>query len=228
MTLKWMAFLVVVLMTAQVCAEEPQVLKTQKDKVNYGIGVSVVRNFKQQGFEIDLDAVVKGMKDAHSGVKLLMTDAEIHKTMASFQKELRLKQRQTKIIAAADNKKEGDAFLAENKKKVGVVTLPSGLQYIVLKAGDGKKPTDADTVECHYRGTLIDGTEFDSSDRSKQPATFTVTGVIPGWREALKLMPMGSKWQLFIPPQLAYGERGSGSIGPNATLIFELELLAVK
>jgi FKBP-type peptidyl-prolyl cis-trans isomerase FklB len=228
MTLKGMAFLVVALMTAQVCAEEPQVMKTQKDKLNYSIGVTVIRNFKQQGLEIDLDAVVKGMKDAHSGGKLLMTDGEIHKTMTSFHKELRLKQTQSKLMAAADNKKEGDAFLAENMKKEGVMALPSGLQYKILKAGSGKMPTDADTVECNYRGTFINGTEFDSSYRTGKPATLKVKGVIPGWQEALKLMPVGSKWQLFIPPQLAYGERGSGPIGPNATLIFDLELLAIK
>jgi FKBP-type peptidyl-prolyl cis-trans isomerase FklB len=131
-------------------------------------------------------------------------------------------------MAAADNKKEGDAFLAENMKKEGVMALPSGLQYKILKAGSGKMPTDADTVECNYRGTFINGTEFDSSYRTGKPATLKVKGVIPGWQEALKLMPVGSKWQLFIPPQLAYGERGSGPIGPNATLIFDLELLAIK
>jgi FKBP-type peptidyl-prolyl cis-trans isomerase FklB len=131
--------------------------------------------------------------------------------------------------AAEDNKKAGESFLAENKKKEGVVTLPSGLQYKVLKAGDGKKPTDTDTVECNYRGTHIDGTEFDSSYRTGQPATFKVAGVIPGWREALKLMPVGSKWQIFVPSQLAYGTRGKpGSVGPNAALIFEVELLAIK
>jgi FKBP-type peptidyl-prolyl cis-trans isomerase len=139
------------------------------------------------------------------------------------------KQRQAAALVGEENRKAGEAFLAANKAKAGVVTLPSGLQYRILKAGDGGKPSDADTVECRYRGTLIDGTEFDRSDPSGQPATFKVAGVIPGWREALKLMSAGSKWQLFIPPQLAYGARGAGrAIGPNATLIFDLELLAVK
>ena len=134
----------------------------------------------------------------------------------------------TKMVSA-ENKKEGTAFLARNKTKQGVVTLPSGLQYKILKAGNGKKPVGADTVECHYRGTLINGTEFDSSYRRGQAASFPVSGVIPGWTEALKLMPVGSKWQLFIPPQLAYGAQGSGrDIGPDATLIFEVELLAIK
>jgi FKBP-type peptidyl-prolyl cis-trans isomerase len=229
MTLQRMAFLVVVLMTAQVCAEEPPVVKTKKDKVSYGIGVDVARNFKHLGVDVDLELLVKGLRDEFSGNKLLMNENDLRASMNAYRSELRAKQVLALRVAGEDNRKKGEDFLAENKKKEGVVTLPSGLQYVVLKAGDGKKPTDADTVECHYRGTLIDGTEFDSSDRSKQPATFTVTGVIPGWREALKLMPAGSKWQLFIPPQLAYGARGAGrDIGPNATLIFELELLAIK
>jgi len=147
-----------------------------------------------------------------------------------FQVDLRQKQAEATKLAAEKNKKEGEAFLVENKRKEGVVTLPSGLQYKILKAGTGKKPTEGDTVECIHRGTLIDGTEFDSSYRSKKPMTFKVSGgIIQGWSEALKLMPVGSKWQLFIPPQLAYGDRGAGDIiGPNATLIFEVELLAVK
>lgn len=227
---KWMVILAVVLMAAQTFGAEPPVLKTEKEKENYGIGISVIRNFKQQGIEIDLDLVIRGMKDALAGNNLLMAEDDLRATMTTFQNEIRLKQKQAARIAAEDNKKKGEVFLAENKKKEGVVTLPSGLQYKILKAGDGKKPTEADTVECHYRGTLIDGTEFESSFRAGQTQTFKIKGgVIPGWREALMLMPVGSKWQLFVPPQLAYGERGSGSsIGPNATLIFEVELLAIK
>jgi FKBP-type peptidyl-prolyl cis-trans isomerase FklB len=227
MTLQCLALLVGGFLAVQVCAEESLSLKTEKDKENYAIGVNMMRNFKQQGVDIDLDVVMKGMKDALSGGKLLMTEADLRKTTTMLQNEMRLKQRQART-AGVDNKREGDAFLTENKKKEGVVTLPSGLQYKILKAGDGKKPTDADTVECRYRGTFMDGTEFDSSVRSGQPATLKVAGVIPGWREALKLMPVGSRWQLFIPPQLAYGARGAARVGPNVTLIFELDLLAIK
>jgi FKBP-type peptidyl-prolyl cis-trans isomerase len=207
--------------------EQPE-LKTDKDKVNYSIGVNIIGNIKQQGVEIDLDLVMKGMKDANSGGKLLLSDEEIRTGVDKYQTAVRQKRSQMTAKAAEENKKEGEAFLAENKKKDGIVTLPSGLQYKVLKAGDGKKPLDTDTVEVNYRGTLVNGTEFDSSYRAGRPATFKVGGVIPGWTEALKLMPVGSKWQLVIPSQLAYGDRGSGRIGPNATLIFEVELLAIK
>jgi len=231
MTLKRMVVLIVAfgLLAAQAgAAEETPLLKTQKDKVNYGIGVSVLRNFKQQGIEPDLELVMKGMRDAQSG-KLLMTEEELSKTLDAYQAELRQRYTQAMKATADYNKKEGDAFLAANKKKEGVVTLPSGLQYKILKAGNGNMPTGADTVECNYRGTLINGTEFDSSYRTGKPAAFRVSGVIPGWTEALKLMPVGSKWQIFIPPHLAYGERGAGQvIGPNSTLIFEIELLAIK
>jgi UDP-GlcNAc:undecaprenyl-phosphate/decaprenyl-phosphate GlcNAc-1-phosphate transferase len=229
MILKLMAFLGVLILVAPVTAEEPQVFKSEKEKVSYGIGVQVMRNFKQQGLEVDIDLIIKGMRDVLSGGKLLMTDEDLRKTMISVQNELRLKQKQTRRMAVVDNKKEGDTFLAENKKKDGVVALPSGLQYKILKAGDGGRPTDADTVECHYQGTLINGSVFDSSDLGGQPAILEVKALIPGWREALKLMPVGSKWQLFIPPQLAYGDRGEGGIiGPNSTLILEVELLAIK
>jgi FKBP-type peptidyl-prolyl cis-trans isomerase FklB len=217
-----------ILLAATVYAAEQPELKTDKDKVNYAIGVNIIGNLKLQGVEIDLDLVMKGMKDANSGGKLLLSDEEIRNGIDKYQTAVRQKRTQITAKAAEDNKKEGTAFLEENKKKDGVVTLPSGLQYKVLKAGEGKKPTNADTVECNYRGTLINGTEFDSSYRTGKPAAFKVSGVIPGWTEALKLMPVGSKWQLFIPSQIAYGERGSGRIGPNATLIFEVELVAIK
>jgi UDP-GlcNAc:undecaprenyl-phosphate/decaprenyl-phosphate GlcNAc-1-phosphate transferase len=236
MTRNLMAILLVGLLVAQAGAEETQVLKTQKDKVNYAIGVGVARNFTRQGIEVDVDLVVKGLKDALGGQKLLMSEDELSRTMSAFQVEvrqkqadLRRKQSQTNPKLAENNKKAGDAFLIENKKKEGVVTLPSGLQYKVLKAGDGKRATEADSVVCHYKGTLIDGTEFDSSYRTGHPATLEVKKVIAGWKEALQLMPVGSKWQLAVPADLAYKARGVGpSIGPNATLIFEVELLAIK
>uniref|UniRef100_A0A831UBI3 Peptidyl-prolyl cis-trans isomerase n=1 Tax=Geobacter metallireducens TaxID=28232 RepID=A0A831UBI3_GEOME len=216
-------------LATKISAEEPPVLKTAKDKVNYAIGVNIVGNIKQQGVDVDLDLVTKGMKDAYSGGKLLLTDDEVRKGIDQYQTAVRQKRAQMTAKAAEDNKKEGEAFLAANGKKEGVITLPSGLQYKVIKQGDGRKPTDADTVECHYRGTLVNGKEFDSSYRTGKPAAFRVNGVIPGWSEALKLMPVGSTWQLFVPSRLAYGERGAGgTIGPNAALIFEVELLAIK
>jgi FKBP-type peptidyl-prolyl cis-trans isomerase len=219
----------ILLLTAQVSAGEPPVLKTQKDKISYGIGVDMSRNFKKQGIEFDADTLMRGFKDESSGGKLLMSEEDIRATLNAYQNELMQKRAQAMRAAEEENKKIGEAFLAENKTKEGVVILPSGLQYKILKAGDGRKPTETDTVECHYRGALINGTEFDSSYNTGKPATFKVTGVIAGWTEALKLMPVGSKWKLFIPPQLAYGARGAGrDIGPNATLIFELELLAIK
>ena len=172
---------------------------------------------------------VRGVKDALSDGKLLLTHQEMMQTMMSFQKEM-MEKRTAKANAAAEtNKKEGEAFLAENAKKEGVKTLPSGLQYKVLKAGDGPTPKATDRVTLHYRGTLSDGTEFDSSIAGGEPATFSVKGVIKGWTEALQLMKVGDKWQVFIPGHLAYGERNrGGKIGPNATLIFEMELLGIK
>ena len=216
-------------LAAQAVAGEAPASKTQKEKVSYGIGVDIGRSLQRAGAEVDVDAMARGLKDVLSGQKLAMTEDELAATMAAYAKELQQKQLQAKTKATDTNKKAGEAFLAANKKKEGVVTLPSGLQYKILKAGNGKKPTAADTVECNYRGTLIDGTEFDASARHGGPASFQVGGVIAGWTEALQLMPVGSKWQLFVPSQLAYGEQGAGrDIGPNATLIFEVELVGIK
>ena len=204
-------------------------LKTPKDRINYAIGVNLIENIKKQGVDIDLNLVIKGMQDAFLGQKLLMTDEELRTCISLYQTDVRQKQSKAMAMATENNKKEGEAFLAENRKLEGVVTLPSGLQYRIVKAGEGSKPTDKDSVECHYRARLINGVEFDSSYRKGRPVTIKVNSVIPGWREALMLMPAGSTWQVFIPSQLAYGERGkSPSIGPNATLIFEVELIAVK
>ncbi len=208
---------------------ETSVLKTQKDQVNYAIGVNLIGNIKKQGVDIDLKLVMKGMQDAFSGEKLLISDDELQRALAQYLREVRRMQGKIITLAAEDNKKAGETFLAENKKKKGVVTLPSGLQYQVIKSGDGKKPIDGDTVECRYRGMFVNGKEFDSSYRTGRPAELKVNDVISGWKEAFKLMPVGSIWKIFVPSQLAYGDRGaSGSIGPNATLIFEVELLAIK
>ncbi len=226
----WIVILGIGFLAAQASAGEQAALKTPKEMDSYSIGVGVAKNIQAQQVDVDLDVLIKGLKDGLAGGKLLMTEEELRVTMKRMQAQTKAKQDQTQKIAGLRNKKEGEVFLEENKKKDGVVTLPSGLQYKVIKAGGGKKPTEADTVECRYRGTLLNGTEFDSSERSGQPSvTFLVKGLLPGIREALKLMPAGSKWQLFIPPELAYGDKGSGQdIGPNATLIFEIELMAVK
>jgi FKBP-type peptidyl-prolyl cis-trans isomerase len=210
-------------------AADTSVFKTQKEKLGYCVGVDLARNFQRQGIEIDPETLVRGLKDVFSNGKLAMTDEEMMAAMTAFQVEMKQKQAKALSAVADENTKEGAAFLAANKTKEGVVTLPSGLQYKIIKAGDGKKPVATDTVEVNYRGTLINGTEFDSSYKRGQPATFKVTDVIPGWTEALQLMPVGSKWQVFIPSNLAYAARGAGGvIGPNSTLIFDVELLSIK
>jgi UDP-GlcNAc:undecaprenyl-phosphate/decaprenyl-phosphate GlcNAc-1-phosphate transferase len=209
-------------------AEKP--LETQKEKVSYAMAVAVAKSVQRQGVEIDAVVFARGLRDALAGGKLLLTEDEMRLAMSGVVAELKRKQVEaTKAIES--RKAAGEAFLAENRKKEGVVTLPSGLQYKILTTGEGKTPTEADTVECHYRGTLIDGREFDSSYRRGRPATFRLARVIPGWREALKLMPVGSKWQIFVPPELGYGARGGGRrsrIGPNETLVFEVYLVAIQ
>ena len=229
MKLQVIIALSLVLLVSQVSAEEKLILKDQKDKVSYSIGTNIGNNFKKQSVDINPDALVQGIKDALSGEKALMTEQEMNETMKAFQQEMMTKQAELAKIVGEKNKTEGDIFLAENKKKKGVITLPSGLQYKVINEGSGAIPKLTDKVTVHYRGTLIDGTEFDSSYRRGQTATFPVNGIIAGWKEALQLMKAGSKWQLFIPPTLAYGERGAGrTIGPNATLIFDIELLSIE
>jgi FKBP-type peptidyl-prolyl cis-trans isomerase FklB len=210
-------------------AAVPLTLKTQKDKFSYALGMKMGANFKKQSVPVDANILARGIKDSLAGGKTLLTDDEAQAAIMEVQKSIQQKQQEKMQQAGLANKKEGEVFLAENKGKEGVVALPSGLQYKVLKEGTGAKPTPADSVVCNYRGTLINGTEFDSSYKRGQPATFPVTGVIKGWTEALQLMPVGSKWQLFIPSDLAYGERGpSPEIGPDSTLIFEVELLSIE
>jgi FKBP-type peptidyl-prolyl cis-trans isomerase len=204
------------------------VLKTDKDKLSYGIGVSVGRNFKKQETDVDLNLMIKGLKEGLAGEKLLLSEKELRKVMNNYQTEVRKNLILAKRLAIEENKKKGEAFLAENKTKSGVVALPSGVQYLVLKAGNGKMPAETDMVEVQYRGTLLDGTEFDATEEG-HTANLKVSALIAGWKEALKLMPAGSKWKIFIPAQHAYGERGvGGDIGPNETLVFEVELIAIK
>ena len=222
----------VVLLSGSACARQTSTsadLKTDKDKASYAVGLNVGKNLAKESIDVDPAIVEQGIKDAMAGGKTLMTDEEVKAAMTAL-KATAQKNQEAKMAQAGDaNKKEGDAFLAANKAKDGVVTLPSGLQYKILTAGTGAKPTAADTVICNYKGTLINGKEFDASSKHGGPATFPVSGVIKGWTEALQLMPVGSKWQLFIPPDLAYGQRGAGGdIGPGATLIFELELVSIK
>ncbi len=209
-------------------AGEKDELKTQKDKLSYAIGMDMGGSLKRNSIDVDVDALVKGLKDSLAGGKMLMTEQEQRETLVAFQKEFQAKQQEKMKALAEKNKKDGEAFLAENKKKKGVKVLPSGLQYKVITEGKGPSPKETDTVTVNYRGTLIDGTEFDSSYKRNEPATFPVKGVIKGWTEALQHMKEGAKWQLFIPADLAYGERGAGNmIGPNSTLIFEVELLKI-
>jgi FKBP-type peptidyl-prolyl cis-trans isomerase len=197
--LKVMAIVGMTFLTAPLFAQEPEALKTDKEKVSYAIGVDIARNFQRQGIDAETDALLRGMRDVLSRSKLLLSEEELRVALNEFQTELKQTRARSVRYVVEDNKRKGDAFLAANRAKEGVVTLPSGLQYKILKEGDGRKPTDTDTVEVNYRGTLIDGTEFDSSYGRGQPATLKVTGFIKGWTEALQLMPVGSKWQLFIP-----------------------------
>jgi FKBP-type peptidyl-prolyl cis-trans isomerase len=202
---------------------------TQKEKVSYSIGVNIAKNFKMQGIEIDQALFIQGLKDALSGGKCIMSDQDMESTMMAFQQEMQGKAQAKQKVDGDKNMKQGETFLAANKKKEGVITLASGLQYKVIKTGTGPKPAATNTVKCHYRGTLIDGTEFDSSYKRGEPTEFPLNQVIKGWTEGIQLMNTGSKFEFYIPSELAYGERGAGgTIGPNATLIFEVELVSFK
>ncbi len=229
------AVLAVLLVAAGCTAEEKTAevkkveLTSSKDKVSYGIGMSIGRDFSRQELDIDPDILVQGIKDVLADGQTLMTEEEAQTTLMEFQQEMMAKQEAQGKELAEKNSQEGEAFLTENAKQEGVVTLPSGLQYKVLVEGTGNMPGKEDTVTVNYRGTLIDGQEFDSSYKRGEPATFPVGGVIAGWTEGLQLMKEGAKWQFFIPASLAYGERGAGPvISPNATLIFEVELLSIQ
>jgi FKBP-type peptidyl-prolyl cis-trans isomerase FklB len=207
----------------------PLTLKTDKDKQSYAIGMNVGKSLKKDSVDVDSTILFRGLKDGMAGGKMLLTDDEAKAALVALQSDVRKRQEAKLQVLGETNKQEGEAFLTANKSQEGVVTLPDGLQYKVLQEGAGPKPTASDTVVCNYRGTLLNNKEFDSSYKRGQPATFPVSGVIKGWTEALQLMPVGSKWQVFVPSDLAYGPRGAGAdIGPNSTLVFEIELLSIQ
>jgi FKBP-type peptidyl-prolyl cis-trans isomerase FklB len=196
---------------------------------SYGIGMNIGRGMRSDGMQIEVDAFIQGLRDGLAGTPSKYPEEQIRTALESLRQQMMAKQQQQASVAGDKNKREGEAFLANNKTVQGVTTLPSGLQYQVIQAGTGASPKGSDTVRVHYQGTLLDGKVFDSSIKRGEPAEFPVDGVIPGWTEALQRMKVGDKWRIFIPSALAYGERGAGNvIGPNAVLVFEVELLGVK
>lgn len=213
--------------TVVAATPKAETLKTEMEKVSYIIGTQIARNFKAQDIEVNLDSLMLGLKDTLEGKELALSQDEMKQVYTLFQQQMRAKQAAKQAKEAAENLAAGTAFLEANKAKEGVKVLPSGLQYKVIKEGTGNTPTADDKVKTHYRGTLIDGTEFDSSYKRNKPAEFPVKGVIKGWTEALQLMKEGGKWELYIPANLAYGERGRPGIPANSTLIFEIELLEI-
>jgi len=227
--MKWIlrtVFCIGLLAGAAQAAEEPK-LANENDKTSYSIGYQIGGDLQRQGVKFQSEALAKGIQDAVSGAKPMITQEEMTQLLVDLKRKIVASQQEELKKVAEKNLAEGKVFLAENEKKKGVKALASGLQYKVMKEGAGRAPKAEDKVTVHYRGTLINGTEFDSSYARNQPATFQVDQVIPGWTEALQLMKTGSKWQLFIPAGLAYGERGAGPIPPNSPLIFEVELLSI-
>jgi len=229
MKLKYLTPLAVLAFVAPALADNPAVLKDQRDKASYSIGVKIGADMKANALDLNSEALVTGLQDGISGAKPQLSDKERAETLMAFEQDLQKKEIERLKQLAEKNKKEGAEFLAANKAKEGVKTLPSGLQYKVLAEGNGTQPKPTDQVTVNYRGTFLDGTEFDNSYKRGEPITFPVNGVIKAWSEALPLMKTGAKWQLFVPAELAYGEKGTGrAIGPNSTLIFEVELVGIK
>ncbi|UTA48026.1 FKBP-type peptidyl-prolyl cis-trans isomerase [Simiduia sp. 21SJ11W-1] len=208
-------------------AEEAK-LESLESKVSYMFGTNMASQFKQEGFQLDANAIALAINDVQAGKESRISEEEMQQVMQDFQAKAQAQQEEKFNAVAEGNLKESETFLAENAQKEGVQTTESGLQYKVVAEGEGDKPTTADSVTVHYKGTLIDGTEFDSSYSRGEPVSFPVTGVIPGWTEALQLMSPGAKYELYIPSDLAYGPGGTGPIGPNQALIFEVELLSVE
>jgi FKBP-type peptidyl-prolyl cis-trans isomerase FklB len=228
MKLKSIILCCLVAMSSQAWSAEKVALTTEKDKLSYSIGASIGKNLKSESTEIDVTVLVKALKASLAGEKLLLDDKAIRQVMSDYQVQMRQHAVASKQQTTQDNKKKGDAFLAEYKTKNGALELPGGVLYKVVKEGGGKKPLESDMVEVNYRGALINGKEFDATEPG-HPATLKVSALIPGWKQALGAMPAGSKWQIVVPPQLAYGERGVGSdIGPNEVLVFDVELVAIK
>jgi FKBP-type peptidyl-prolyl cis-trans isomerase FklB len=220
--------LVLLLIFVATAAYAQDALKTDQEKLGYAIGMNIGLGMKQKNVEADLDQIVAGLKASYKGEEMLLSEQEMGEILTAYQQEMQQKMMAEAAAAATENTKLAEAFLTENGKKDGVKTLPSGLQYKVITEGSGASPKPESTVEVHYKGTLIDGTEFDSSYKRGEPASFPVGGVIPGWTEALQLMKEGGKWELAIPPALAYGERGAPPvIPPNSALVFEVELLKI-
>ena len=210
-------------------AAPPMDAKAAADIASYGIGQQIANNFKSDGVEINLDQLILGLKEGMQGAKPRYTDVQLQAAFQTFSRAVQAKRDQRNATAGDKNKREGQAFLAANGKRPGVKATASGLQYQVVKAGQGPSPKATDTVQVHYEGTLIDGKVFDSSLRAGQPASFRVDGVIPGWTEALQLMHVGDKWRIFVPSELAYGADGAGNaIGPHSVLIFDVELLGIQ
>jgi FKBP-type peptidyl-prolyl cis-trans isomerase len=204
-------------------------LETERDRVSYSIGINIGMNMLRDSVEFNPAPLLRGLSDAAlDSTKRMMKPSEVEQTLMAYQEKLAQKRMEEARLKGEVNLKRSEEWLAANAKKPGVVTLPSGLQYKIIKNGTGPKPKKDQTVTAHYRGTLVDGKQFDSSYDRGEPATFHLTGVIPGWTEGIQLMPVGSKWELYIPAKLAYGEQGSGPIGPNEALIFELELLKIQ
>ncbi len=236
--LKWALILTILIMGLNACkssglgkkagAKGSIDLKTEKDSVSYAIGLSIGKNLKQNMIDVDYKVFLQAVKDAADTSKIALTDAQAQDVLTKFQQNLAVKQEAQRKTDGVKNQKEGEEFLAKNKTQTGVTVLPTGEQYQVLKQGNGPIPKATDTVKCHYKGTLLNGKEFDSSYKRNQPAEFPVNGVIKGWQDVLVKMPVGSKWKVVIPSALAYGEQGAGTdIAPNSVLVFEIELLEI-
>lgn len=229
MKMKLIAVAMGLAMTTAIAATDTPELKTEMDKLSYSIGSDLGKNFKRQGIDINPTIMAKGIQDGMVGGTLLLTEQQMKDVLNTFQKDLMAKRTAEFNKKAEENKAKGEAFLSQNKSKTGVVTLPDGLQYKIVKSGTGAKPAKEDTVTVEYTGRLISGEVFDSTDKTGKPATFKLSQVIPGWTEALQLMPAGSTWEVYVPAALAYGSRSvGGPIGPNEALIFNIHLISVK